>query len=129
MFRPTFIVQLNEDNIQILLDALVALNLKFLEQHPSTPPIYQSGVVYQREKPHSELWLTIPAILRAGSGDCEDLSCWRAAELVKNGIKARAFATRMPTVSGFHRLWHIRVSTPRGIEDPSKLLGMKGSSR
>lgn len=71
-----------------------------------------------------ENWQDIPTILKAGSGDCEDLACWRAAELTeRDGIPAR------PVYRWRHRpgltIYHIVVRLPDGsIEDPSRRLGM-----
>jgi hypothetical protein len=78
-----------------------------------------------REPPGREDWQDIPETIRRGDGDCEDLACWRAAELnVKQGI--RAFPTFRWRVRGTGTLYHILVQYPNGqIEDPSRMLGMK----
>lgn len=124
MFRVTLAFDLNKDNLAILLEALTRINADYLLRHPSTPQLYQSGVRYRREPPGSERWLSVPAILRTGFGDCEDLACWRAAELRIRGIRAKAFPTLVPSVSG-RELWHIKVGVLGGeVEDPSKKLGM-----
>jgi hypothetical protein len=53
------------------------------------PRLYKSGIHYERER-GTEEWLDIPTVLEGGSykgefpgpwGDCEDLACWRVAEL------------------------------------------------
>ncbi len=57
--------------------------------------------------------------------NCEDLACWRAAELRVRGIRARAFFTRDRRSDGT-TLYHIMVKLPDGrIEDPSRQLGMR----
>jgi len=60
------------------------------------------------------------------AGQCEDLACWRAAELVvRHGIQARPDFTCDARGDG-SRLYHIVVRLPDGrIEDPSRNLGMR----
>jgi hypothetical protein len=110
---------------------LTALNEVYLRAHPQTPSIYEAGVYYQREGKtpdgrQKEKWLTVPVMLliRSRVGfDCEDLACWRAAELRVRGIPAIAFAR--PSSVGFH----ILVRYPDGrTEDPSRKLGMGAES-
>lgn len=88
------------------------------------PPLATSGVRYSRE--NGETWLTPSRVLQRGSGDCEDLSAWRAAELRVHGADptARAVVYR----SG-PRTWHAVVSRDGGqwYEDPSAALGMRSS--
>ena len=110
------------------LSDLVRLDLAYLRLHPSTPSLYASGVRYRRESPPPgglravETWRTIPAVLAAGAGDCEDLACWRAAELRARGERARAWAVRSNTAGV---LWHVVVRRENGsMEDPSRRLGM-----
>ena len=45
------------------------------------PLLYDSGVKYVREPPGSEVWQTPYHAIGTRGADCEDLSCWRAAEL------------------------------------------------
>lgn len=96
------------------------------------PPLYQSGVYYEREDTEGcyhpldggcEDWLSVREVLRQGKGDCEDLCSWRSAELILRGERARAIAGRTPAG------WHITVRRGDGrIEDPSRVLGMGGPS-
>ena len=58
--------------------------------------------------------------------NCEDLACWRAAELrVRYGIAAEpTFIWKVRPGGGY--LYHIQVLYPDGrIEDPSRRLGMR----
>lgn len=113
-----------------LLDALTEINERWLRAHPEAPSIYQGGVRYSAEPLGSELWRTLPVLLRERVGDCEDLACARAAELRVGGTPARAvplFVSRSrgrvggPAVD----LIHIVVRHPDGTrEDPSTRLGM-----
>ena len=121
--------------MQILLDALTKIHLDHLLYYPRTPSLYESGVVYEREPPGREDWQDILTTLRRGNGDCEDLATWRAADLLRRGIPARAFGRPRPMlIPGPYgpehgTLWHILVRRPGGrIEDPSKILGMEGSA-
>lgn len=92
------------------------------------PPLYSSGVRYEREEAKTcwapvaggcEDWLSAWEVLRQGKGDCEDLAAWRAAELILQGEQARAIPKRTK------RGWHIIVRRESGtLEDPSAALGM-----
>lgn len=122
IFRATFAVPLNERTLGHLLCALVAIDCDYLRANPDCPDLHYSGVRYSRES--GETWQSIPQILASGKGDCEDLACWRAAELiVRKGIDARPEAVRQ-SVSG--KTWHIIVNLPVAgyTEDPSRALGM-----
>lgn len=109
------------------LENLTKLNQLWLWAHPETPKIYESGVVYQREKPRREMWQSIPFIIARGSGDCEDLACWRAAELRCEGKYARPAITVRRRIRGPFKggiLVHVITKTDSGDEDPSLRLGM-----
>jgi len=102
--------------------------MDYLEMYPQTPDLYNSGVRYhQLVMPNGDDddWQDIPTIRRFGYGDCEDLACWRVAELiVKYGIKAEPLVVWKEGADG-SELYHILVGRPDGIvEDPSKQLGM-----
>lgn len=104
-----------------LLQSLTALNHRYLKERWT--PLYESGVRYQRERRGQEQWAAVPIVLERGHGDCEDLACWRAAELQHRGIGARAIALEKPRRRG--RLFHVVTQYPDGrIEDPSRKLGM-----
>jgi len=110
--------------LRTMLDALTSVNVQWLRANPNAPSLYASGVVYQREPPGREDWQDIPCTLRRRNGDCEDLACWRAAELVvRSGIPAFAQFKWRKQPNG--TLYHIVVQLPNGqIEDPSRVLGM-----
>jgi hypothetical protein len=118
----------SERVLRLFLEALVAANLAYLQVTPA-PGIYQSGVRYRAERPKlrgapiPEEWLTIPYLLKKGYGDCEDLACWRVAELQRAGVAAQpAFRYRQV---GNLSIYHIFVRLPGGkVEDPSRRLGM-----
>lgn len=104
-----------------LMEALININLRYLRDNSKKlPTLYGSGVLYKKE-PKTEIWKDIPTILADGFGDCEDLACWRAAELRLVGIKAG------PYVKWRKKKHHALVLLPNGkVEDPSKALGMNG---
>lgn len=109
-----------------LLEALVLVDAAYLIAHPETPPLYESGVRYEEEPPGQEDWQDIPTCLRMRVGDCEDLACWRAAELVvRQRVLARPTFTFKRRANGGY-VYHIQVKLPNGqIEDPSRILGMR----
>lgn len=124
LFRGPEDAARSERVLRGLLVALSAANCSYLKAHPETPWLYEAGVVYQAEEPGHEDWQTIPYVLDRGEGDCEDLACWRVAELrIRRGIRAVPRLTWRPRVNG--RLYHITVRYPDGrVEDPSRVLGM-----
>ena len=133
-YRITFVVDLfkrgeqplSDASLNVMLLALMAIDELYLKAHPETPLLYSSGVVYQEEPPGAEDWQDIPTCLKLRWGDCEDLACWRAAELrVRYGIAAVPFFTRQVKSDG-STLYHIMVRLPDGrTEDPSRQLGMR----
>ena len=116
--------------LQMLLEALTMANVAYLLAHPETPPLYHAGVRYLEEPPGVDDWQDIPDTLAKRTGDCEDLACWRVAEL---RIRGDLGATRgisvadIPDRSGeIVRTYHITVIRGDGVaEDPSRLLGMR----
>lgn len=115
------------------LETLVNINLwqlaRFAKEGKTVAPLYESGVFYQAEPPGEEEWLDIPSLYKQGFGDCEDLACARAAELRFAGIGAVPCIKhrKIPTAKGTLTLVHVLVLWPDGtVEDPSKVLGMKG---
>ena len=108
-----------------LLEALSGINQAWLVEHPSTPWLYHSGVRYVEEPGGVDQWRDIPETLARGIGDCEDLACWRLAEL-----RARLGEAAIPFVkltrAAPRTLYHIAVTRANGtLEDPSRLLGMR----
>lgn len=111
-----------EPGLQRLLRSLWELDVDAVRTG-RMPRIYESGVRYRREPRHvREEWLTVPAVVSRGYGDCEDLACWRAAELSVSGEDPLARPCLRRTASG----WHVVVRRGDGsIEDPSRVLGMR----
>lgn len=109
--------------VEHLCEALVRIDLDHLRQVP-TLPIYECGVRYAREPRGQERWASVPIVLGRQTGDCEDLACWRVAELRLSGDgQARAVWRSQRTARGW--LYHVLVRHGSGeLEDPSRLLGM-----
>jgi hypothetical protein len=117
--------------MQNLLEGLTLANVAYLLSQPHTPDLYASGVRYLEEESGVDEWQDIPDTLARRSGDCEDLACWRVAELrVRYG---QPLATRgisvdeIPDKSGaIVTTYHIFVIHQDGrTEDPSRRLGMR----
>lgn len=89
------------------------------------PPLYTSGVRYKTEP--REVWRHVGDVLAEKWGDCEDLAAWRAAELRVSGEDTGASVT---TYQSGPRRYHAVVRRGDGtLEDPSKMLGMKGGRK
>ena len=91
-----------EDDLTLGLDTMTAWNVRQM-QRSKFVDLYSSGVRYEREIlcNHNgvvgicEEWWTSSVLYARKSGDCEDLSCTLAAQLITRGeTKARARARR-----------------------------------
>lgn len=107
---------------QAALELLDSINDGYLQASPA-PPLMLSGIRYGHEP--QEVWQSIPALLRSGVGDCEDLASYLAAELRSQGLAARARA--LPRgVYGGTRAYHVVTELACGERiDPSEMLGME----
>jgi hypothetical protein len=108
-------------DLQMALDFLVAISREQIKRH-NLPHPYAAGIVYKREPKGRERWQTALHTARVKHGDCEDLAAYLAAWMQVHGQRARAFLRRSDV--GYHCL----VASGDQILDPSKHLGMKGSS-
>ena len=76
-----------------------------------------------------ERFRDIGVLLERGSGDCDNVACWRVAELRQGGIRARPYLKWRTNDNG-GTTYHALVIWPDGSsEDPSLLLGMGGADR
>jgi hypothetical protein len=114
----------SQTSILWLLEALCKIDQGHLATH-KYPPLYKAGVRYKREN-GTEEWLDIPHVIAAGVGDCEDLACWRVAELRQQGIKASPYAKwrRIKGVYHYHAMVKRFDHGKPFLEDPSRKLGM-----
>lgn len=126
--RPTLYLNSIDSAQELLnmLEQLVISNTSYLERHPRIPHPYQSGLYYDTEPEGQENWLGVEALLKAGWGDCEDLAAYLAGWYrARKQIMARVVLIRF--TKGKHVWYHAVVKMPDGdLEDPSKVLGMKG---
>lgn len=114
--------------VRKLLEALVSVNRLALRSDRRIPPLYSSGVRYMREAPGVETFRDLYIVLAKGGGDCAHLAAWRVAELQEAGENASLRIQWKVTRRG-PRLFHVLVRRgDKSIEDPSKLLGMKGAA-
>jgi hypothetical protein len=143
-FAP--IVLLLEGPIKVNEHHIRLQNNKFLrgEAPIPFPPLYTSGAYYEEDPAGREDWRDVYSCLEKLAGghgiDCDNLICWRVAELRVAGVNAEpvikwqhiphelAVSIGYPAdfVSG-EGLWlvHCCVRFPDGtIEDTSKNLGM-----
>ena len=106
----------------------------YLLLFPGCPcSLYDSGIRYVEEPPGRDDWQDIAETLERQEGDCEDLACWRVAELrVRLGERAATHVVTVqdlpdPRTGDVVTTYHIAVRRADGrLEDPSRLLGMKG---
>jgi hypothetical protein len=174
MYRPTLAIdaiglddpvaiEIAMENMSDVLMALVSIDRRYLRKFPDRfPLLYESGVRYDRLDPPpgsacgDDDFQDVVTILEHPDhprlADCEDLACWRVAELVERfGIKAvpfiRLHADLVHDVTDGQmkprHLYHIMVRWPDGLasypdtvyrdhetgamlEDPSRVLGMTG---
>jgi hypothetical protein len=124
-FSPGSTSEENSFALRVLLISLIALDRGYLRNHPRTPSLYASGVVYVR----TPLWLTTEAMYRKGFGDCKSLAAALIAERAQEGIECRpVFRDIRRSDGGLD--FHILVQCPDGTyEDPSKVCGMEEYQR
>lgn len=108
----------NKVEILVALEFLTQLDEVYLIYHPTTKPLYKSGVQYIVEAAGKEEWLTIPVLYQRGFGDCEDLACALTAERRVKGFPCDPWLTKQG------RVWHVQSICNDIIEDPSAVLGM-----
>jgi hypothetical protein len=103
------------------LEGMVALNCAIILEE-DLPSVYDVAR-YVREAPGREVWKHAKLVADTGTGDCEDLACYRAAELrVREGEPARVDVIR----TGARTLHAVVRRDDGAIEDVAKALGMKG---
>lgn len=150
--------------ILFALDAVIGVNIWHMRRANKrtlkgrgvpVPPLYASGVRYQEDPPGREDWCDCYAVLAKGTGDCDQLTAYRVAELRVAGIpaepvikyqmvpRAQMIASGYPAnmIPGEGILMiHCAVRGPRAnlvnpeqqpdgtwVEDTSKNLGMGGT--
>lgn len=119
---PSVVARIPLEGQADILGALAAHTdacVRDLRRHPSSKPLYASGVRYDARDP-AERW-QLPSETRArGRGDCEDLASYRCAELRLAGESCRVIVKR----TGPNVLHAVVERADGRIEDPSRRLGM-----
>lgn len=119
-FGPRSRKRENAEALEVLLEALIALNERYLRLYSNAKPLYESGVVYGR----TDDWLTAPACILRGFADCKSLTAWRIAERRIRGDMCYPTHRWLPRKNGVMN-YHVLVENIDGTyEDPSKKLGM-----
>lgn len=124
LFKSRAQEPLSHEGLRVLLQALTMIDVLYLQTHPGTPKLRDSGVVYREEPPGAEDWQDIPTSLRRRVADCDEWGPWRAAEHIVEGRKAMADFDMQRQPDG-RVLYHIVTRTERGTEDPSYEQGMR----
>lgn len=132
--------------------ALVETNMLYMDALGSQIPIlYESDIYYDRSLPEGccedDKWLDCVRVKKAGRGDCEELACYRVAELIlRFGVAAKPHLVleREEMADLIEHRYHVVVAWPEGLsqyprtvrrirlsngrsvllEDPSLELGM-----
>lgn len=124
-------IEWSERIVYQLIQLMVEADRQYIRCH-GAPKLYEAGVRYKREPPGREDFKAVPAILRDGHADCEDLAAWRVAELLESGENARVVIKKWEIPTGRDRpfyQYHILCRRADGrLEDPSAILGMKGKA-
>lgn len=106
--------------LEAFLEGMTALNTGII-RGSGLPPLFEAGVVYRREPRGREQWLHAAQLVRRGFGDCEDLACYRAADLrVYESEPARVRVLR----TGRKTLHAVVERADGSIEDVARALGM-----
>lgn len=114
--------QTNREAVPELAAMLRVIDQRKLARDPDAQAAWQRVIdVFGGER-----FRDVPNILRNGGGDCDNMNCWRAAELRLAGIPASPYVTSRH--QGNRTIMHAIVEHPDGTaEDPSRILGMGGS--
>lgn len=117
-------LDMSRELMQILLDAMTAINLTYLRRGIRFPDLLASDVRYKLEQPApgsvcgDDDWQDIAVTFRRMFGDCDDLAPIRAAQLQHRGIVARAIALLRrsnPHTRHSRHDYHIVVMWPFGL--------------
>jgi len=108
---------------ELLLTALTLIDI-WCRQRWAFPSVYAGSIHYREDSPDREVWASTPALHARGWGDCTDLACDRAAELIFGGTSSTPFL-RLEAARSDRDYFHVMVARDDAwIEDPSKALGM-----
>lgn len=112
--------------IRSALEAVILANRLYLRLY-DVPCLYESGIRYEEEpagQPYED-FAAVPVILARGWADCDDLCCWRIAELRNAGENAKVRLKWQYDPARGARMYHVLVRRANGqVEDPSLAFGM-----
>ena len=138
----------HEEGAVRLLNWLARENARILRDRPDLPLLYDSGVVYKRER--DETWCDVVNTLLHGKEDCDGLAAYRAGELLARGFGALSpgdegyelaarsapesidaevlLRTKVPHggTGTYHCVVRYRLDGRWFFDDPSARLGMNG---
>lgn len=139
---------MSEESLLYFLETLCDWNVRWLKKHPNAPRLYDEAragrIVYKVPEQmedgtqvgntifrKGEHFRDIPAIMENGGGDCDNLACWRVAELRVDGYKdIHPYITNRERPEGgrtYHCIVWWPTPKPKGsTEDPSLICGMGG---
>lgn len=119
-FTPRSSKKQNAAALETLLAALCALNRIWLRFHPGAFPLLAHSSVYYAR---TDIWDTIPALLRRGFGDCKSLSACEVAEFRQEGTWCRPVFRFQGNAQS--TMFHILIMLEDGSwKDPSAERGM-----
>jgi hypothetical protein len=95
-----------------LLAWVTRANVAALEADPAIPSLETARPRYRPGLDRGETWLGLPAAAQRRVLDCEDLACWRAAELRRGGEDAWPALVRLP-----HNAYHVVVRRADGSHE------------
>lgn len=133
----------SQKRVLVLLEALTLCNQFYLQEHPETPWMYQSGIVYKLPAQfesgakeggvagyRGEVFRDIPRIIENGGGDCDNLCAWRTAEIRHRlGVAAKPYITWRKRPDGGVTYHCITLWPDGSSEDSSLLTGMGGKEK
>jgi len=103
--------------IATFVEALSAVNERFLRDHPEVPKLYECKRIRYIDD-GGVSWKDLVEIMRTQMGNCQSLSAWRLAELRTEGENA---SVHLYLTDGDELRYHVAVRRASGaIEDPSK---------
>ncbi len=117
------------------LETLVRVDRLHLRADRTIPPLYElarRGLIRYRDPENvDDKWCDVVRAIKHRDVDCEDLACWRVAELNEQGVGARVAFSIRPHPNGRRRAVHIYVRLPDGrTEDtPQVVLDIERAMR
>lgn len=119
VFTPGASRLANARSLRNLLEYMTHENMGYLSDHPETPSLFSSGVVYAR----TVWWENLPAAYKRKEADCKTLTPILGAQYRMKKVWCRPVFRFLQKPDG-QLLFHILLETRSGWDDPSAKLGM-----